>query len=382
MLAACRRCAPALAEHADACDRAGVMSAASFAALEAEGVLAAFVPETLGGGGLASVHDWALIIAELASHDASVAIACNMHLGVSRGMALAYAQTGAGEQALRAIAAARMRICATATERGTDNLHPRTEAVLHSDGNYRINGTKMFVTMSPIATHLAMNLRLRDDDGDHIASTMLPIDTPGIVQGEDWDALGMRASGSQSIRFEDVSVPAAAVRITGPWGQWSVASLLQRALANLPLVGASVGIAESATRIAVDVVRADDAHDAGVHTLIAEAHLELVQCRAVLAQTAAAVDVFLAEHAGKPPSLDEAHGFMQAYMSAKTLVNAAAIRCVNKAMDAVGGRSFSAANTLSRIYRDVRAAPFMQPGAPAQARSYIGRVALGVLPER
>ncbi len=358
------------------------MSTASFEALEAAGVLAAFVPASLGGGGLASVHDWALIIAELAAHDASVAIASNMHLGVSRGMAIAYAQTGGGEEPLRAIAAARMRICATATERGTDNLHPHTEAVMHADGKYRINGTKMFVTMSPIATHLAMNLRLRDADGDHIASTMLPIDTRGIVPGEDWDALGMRASGSQSIRFEDVTVPAGAVRITGPWGQWSVASLLQRALANLPLVGASLGIAEAANRVAVDVARADHVHDAGVHTLMAEVQLELVQCRAVLSQTAAGVDEFLADHAGKQPSLEEAHGFMQAYMSAKTLVNAAAVRCVNKAMDVVGGRSFSAANILSRLYRDVRAAPFMQPGAPAQARSYIGRVALGVLPER
>ena len=91
-----------------------------------------------------------------------------------------------------------MLICATATERGTDNLHPQTTAT-RTDEGWLIDGSKLFVTMSPIATHLAMNLRMSDDDGDHLATTMLPIDTPGILPQNDWDALGMRGSGSQSV---------------------------------------------------------------------------------------------------------------------------------------------------------------------------------------
>ena len=125
------------------------------------GVAGAFVPTELGGLGLQSMHDWIATIARLAHGDSSVAIAVNMQLGVSRGLAIAYRHakaagrdTSSFEQPLRAIADGSMRVCATATEAGTDNLHPMTEAIADADG-YRINGRKIFVTMSPIATPIS-----------------------------------------------------------------------------------------------------------------------------------------------------------------------------------------------------------------------------------
>ena len=53
---------------------------------------------------------------------------------------------------------------------------------------------------------------------------------------------------------------------------------------------------------------------------------------------------------------------------------------VDRAMTLVGGGSFLNSNTLSRLYRDVRAGPFMQPWARDQATEIIGKVALGVDP--
>src|SRR3712207_6916294 len=41
---------------------------------------------------------------------------------------------------------------------------------------------------------------------------MVPVDAPGVVVHDDWDALGMRASGSNSVSFEGVELPEPGVR--------------------------------------------------------------------------------------------------------------------------------------------------------------------------
>ncbi len=384
---------PVLRERADAADRNAEVCAENFRDLTAAGIPGAFVPAELGGFGLTSVHDWLAGIATLARGDGSTAIAINMHLGVSRGLAGAYLaaqkRNRAGEALaapLKAIANGDMLICATATEAGTDNLHPFTEATRVSAG-YRIDGNKMFVTMSPIATHLGMNLRMRNEDGDHLVTTLLPINTPGIEPQGDWDALGMRGSGSQSVRFDNVVVPEGAVRPLGPWGQWSPAVLMNRTLGNLPLVAAFLGIAEHAHEIALESVGKQKRLgelvnlNAGVQHTVGEMEILLASCRSILQQAGSGADRFLATLGDKPPAMAAAHELMKDYQSAKWVVNRGAIEIVSKAMDLVGGGGFMSKHPLSRLYRDVRAGPFMQPFAPTEAREYVGKVALGLYPE-
>jgi alkylation response protein AidB-like acyl-CoA dehydrogenase len=382
-----------LRDYAAEADRNNEMPRASFDALIKSGVAAAFVPEALGGFGLSSVHDWLVGLATLARGDGSAAIAINMHLGVSRGMARAYQlaeQTGRSSERtsipLRAIAAGNMLICATATERGTDNLHPYTTATRTDDG-WLINGHKMFVTMSPLATHLAMNLRMQDADGDHLATTLLPIDSPGIHPQGDWDALGMRGSGSQSIKLEDVAVGASAVRKLGPWGRWSTDTLINRTLGNLALVAAFFGIAQHAREIALDAARSQKklgepiAASPGVQQTTGELEIEYNRCRCVLQQTGRDVDDWLESARTTPPTIETAHQLMQTYQSAKWTINRGAIEIVSKAMDLAGGGVYMSSNPLTRLYRDVRAGPFMQPHAVTDIRGYVGQVALGRYPE-
>lgn len=376
-------------DRADAADRANAICAKNYADMQRSGVAAAFVPEELGGMGLRSMHDWILTIATLAKGDGSAAIAISMHLSATRGLAAIY-RSAAPESAprlrakalLEAVARGEMLICSTTTERGTDNLHPLTEARRDGDG-WRLDGAKNFVTMSPLATHVATNVRMRDGDGDHIANVLLPMSTPGVLPQNDWDALGMRASGSQSVKFENCRVPADALRKIGPWGQWSVTVLVNRTLANAPLVGAFLGIAETAFRLAAD------GHDAakgrarsGVHHAVAEMEILLASAQSILARLGLQLDAFMAETAGgATATAEQGHELMKDYQSAKWVVNRNAIDIVSQAMDLGGGGGFMARNPLSRLYRDVRAGPFMQPYSPIDAREYMGRVLLGDYPD-
>ena len=376
---------PAFASRATAADQQNSPCQQNYADIRSSGVAGAFVPTALGGFGLESMHDWILAVAALSRGDASTGIAMSMHFSTTRGMAARYAT--ASDPAVRArlaeqlskVAAGDMLICATTTERGTDNLHPLTEARRDGD-EWVLNGRKFFVTMSPVATHVAMNIRVEREEGDQIANVFLPLDTQGATQHDDWDALGMRASGSQSVSFEDCRVPAGAVRFIGPWGRWSTAVLVNRTLANVPLVGAFLGIAEDAYARALAALggQPERARASGVQHAVAELQIKLTTCQSLLAQMGRRLDAFMA---GPAPDFETAHELMKDYQSVKWVVNKQAIEIVNGAMDLAGGGGYVAGNPLTRLYRDVRAGPFMQPYSPVDAREYVGKVELGQWPQ-
>ena len=398
VVAAAEKLIPTFVERAPAADAANELCRPNFDDLRTSGLAAAFVPEELGGLGLESIHDWIVAIATLARGDASTAIAITMQHGASRGMTAAYqaakAELGADHQTthnlaqpLRALVSGEMVVCATATEVGTDNLHPMTEAVRDGDG-WRINGRKIFVTMSPIATHIATVIRIRDDEGDTLAGVLLPMDSPGVEPQDDWDALGMRSSGSQSVVFNDVRVPLHAPRRFAPWGQWGVVNLESRATANTVLLGAFLGIAEAAHDLAVETLQSRSrvgqpvSERPGVQHVAGEMTLELAQCRAVLGTLGVEMDAYLERHRDSPASFEEAHHLMRDYQLAKWTVNRGAIGVVSKAMDLLSGSGYTNTHPLARLYRDVRAGPFMQPFGATELREYVGQVTLGHYPER
>jgi len=387
-----------LAERARGADARNEMCRENFDDLFDAGISSAFVPEELGGSGLESIHDWILAIATLARGDASTAIAITMHHAIGRRMAqrygLASANFGLDDERTKALAgplermaAGEMLVCATATEVGADNLHPATEAVRDGDG-WRINGHKIFVTMSPIASHVSTVVRVRDGDEDYMANVVLPMDTPGLLPQDDWDALGMRGSGSQSVVFEDAWVPDAAFAKMGPWGRWSLDYLEFRAIANIVLVGAFLGIAEAAHDIALAKlarrtrVGQPAAEQSGIQNLVGEMAIELAQCRAVLGVAAVQMDEYVERRSSALATMEDAHGLMKDYQVAKWTVNRGAIGVVSKAMDLLGGSGYTNAAPLARLYRDVRAGPFMQPFGVAELREYVGQVTLGRYPER
>jgi alkylation response protein AidB-like acyl-CoA dehydrogenase len=379
------------ATRADEHDRGATFPLENMSALRRSGFTAATVPHELGGWGLDSVLDYAIGIARLGRGDGSTALAANMHVFRTWFVARAWrASQASGEPAaakrsaelLRGVAGGEVVLAAILSEAGTDHLHIRTEAT-RVDGGWRINGRKAFGTGSPGATVLGILVRYPGAGGEpRVALAHVPATAPGVEIKHNWDALGMRGSGSHDIVFTDCFVPDEDLADTGPWGRYTERYLAGNAVGTLGLVAVFLGIAECARDTILETIAARGS--AGRHAVqqgVAEMEIALATSRAMVERSGRLMDAFFARHGHRMPPLAELHELMLDFQCTKAVVTQQAIVVVDRALTLSGGSGYLSKNPLSRLYRDVRAGPFMQPFSPYEALEYIGRVTLGVLEE-
>src|SRR5215204_6503674 len=167
------------AEH----DRDGSYPFEAIDALKAAGYFLAPIPVELGGLGVSSAHDLVVASSRLARGDASVAIGVNMHLvavlNMERRRQVA-AAAGAERRArgfassLEQIARDGVVLAAAISERGQNLTQPGTVAT-RTESGWRIDGRKMFCTMSPAATDLYVSVTYADGGGvERYAYAMVP----------------------------------------------------------------------------------------------------------------------------------------------------------------------------------------------------------------
>lgn len=355
-----------------------------------------YSPFTLRAGGLAvpNYHDVVVAASRLAEADPSLAIGANMHLIAALGLkrvrdtAIAAGQEAkadAAESAMGEQVRAGQVFSAAVSEPDQDLTHPSTRA-MPAEGGWVISGTKIFCTMSPGATHLNVAVTVPAEDGDRYAFVQVPVDAPGVVRNNNWDALGMRSSGSGSITLNEVRVPSSAVGRSFPAGELN-AGLYENFLASGPMhAAASLGIAEAAWK-QVAIAAQPRAGRAGhgrplrerptAQLQAADAVITLGAARATLERSAEIVDGYYASNPARRGNLEATESALASVQAAKAFVNVSAQRIVDLAMAIAGGGGFMNRHPLSRMYRDVRAGAYMHPLGANVAYEFIGQVALG-----
>src|SRR5262249_20376879 len=159
------------------------------------------------------------------------------------------------ETTLRQIGAGEVIMCALISEAGTDLLHPLVEAT-RTDGGWLLNGRKIFGTMSPAADLLDVACRMPGADGAwRRAIARVASGSPGLEIMNNWDAMGMRGSGSHDVLLRNCFVAEADVGDPGLWGTWIESLTAISIIITLGLVSAFLGIAETARDSIVDMMR-------------------------------------------------------------------------------------------------------------------------------
>ncbi len=151
--------------------------------------------------------------------------------GVGNGFTVTYAvQTGIGmlpilyfgteaqkQKYLTGAIAAKKMVCYCLTEpsSGSDALGAKTRADLTEDGkHYILNGQKMWISNSGFADTFIVFAQI---DGDKFTGFIIDGDTPGLTLGAEEDKMGIHASSTRQVFFENVKVPAE--NILGEIGQ-------------------------------------------------------------------------------------------------------------------------------------------------------------------
>ena len=393
LVATAERLAADFADGALAHDRDATFATEHLECLRAEGFLFGPVPHELGGGGVDSVHDVLVAMSRLARGDAATSIGVNMHfavlLNLLRRWRVAAArgdsqQTEALGGAVEMITSAGIVFASAVSEPSPQDLTRPSTRAERVEGGWRINGRKIFATMAPAATMLNVGLSYTGEDGsERYGFAAVPVMAPGVEIPHDWDALGMRASESGSVTFRDVLVGVDAVRGGFAAGEYSV-TLLDRFLVSGAFhAAASLGIAESAQQRIVASLRGkvdatlDDPH---AMMRLAENVVDLASMRAVFDRAGRLIDEYHAADPTGDASMAEVQAVYGEVQAAKTHINEAGSRVVDRALALSGGAGYMAAHPLAKAWRDARAGAFMHPLGANRAYDYLARTALGLEP--
>jgi alkylation response protein AidB-like acyl-CoA dehydrogenase len=352
---------PTLDTHAAAHDRNGTWVHTSFETLRQAGILALAVPTELGGMG-ATLRQIALVERELARHCGSTALAISMHHHVTAFTAWRWRRGLPGAEAtLRRVAGNETVLVSTG---GGDFTHPRGVAT-KVDGGYRVSGVKRFVSQSPVGSVMSTMFAYDDPErGRRVLNMAVPFGD-GVTVADDWDAMGMRGTASNSVSVEDVFVPDDRVLANRPHGVVDPPLQVIVSIA-MPIISAVyLGVADSAAASAIDAVR-ERANEPVIQRTVG-----LMTHRLRVAGWA--LDGALTVVGDDPvPSMET----VAAVMAAKREIAVAGIEVCDLAMDIADG-AFRRGSTIERAYRDVRGAK-LHPFTPEVTLVHAGRIALGL----
>lgn len=353
------------AARASSHDSDGTFVVENYDDLRKEGVFSMSVPVQLGGGG-ASYAETCDLIRVVGMGCGSTALALSMHTHLVAATVWKWNHDKPSEPLLRRIASEQCVLLSTgATDWINSNGHMR-----RVDGGYRLTARKVFGSGGPAADLMITSAQFDDPtDGPQVLHFGVPMTAQGVEIQSDWDTLGMRGTGSNTVLLTDVFVPEASIALRRPQEQWHPAWAVALGVAPALYMAAYVGIAEAAVQEALTIASGRPA-DPLTQLAAGEMINQITAARLAWQSMVNRVEEY--EFA---PTLAVANE----QVVCKTLCGRGVLEAVERACDVAGARSFYKRSLLERLNRDVRAAAH-HPLPERRQQQFSGRVALGHAP--
>jgi len=354
--------APAFAVRAVELDANDEFVAENYAELKASGLVAAGVPQEMGGKGL-ELAELCEMLRTLAHSCPSTALAFAMHTHQVAISAWRWRHQDAPvAPLLEKVAHEGIVIVSTG---GGDWLDSSGVAV-PAEGGFRVTAHKAFASGSPAGSVASTSAIVRDGKSPaEVIHFVIPMATKGVSIVPTWQSMGMRSTASHDLVLQDVFVPDAAVGIRRPQGKWHLLFHLVSMLAQPIVYAVYLGVAEAARERALALVR-NRRPDEHLLQAVGEMENRLESARVAHADWVAFSSVAQPGPAATSKSMID-----------RTLVARGVLGTVDAAMEVAGGAGFFRANGLERLFRDAQGARF-HPLQEGLQKALSARVALGL----
>lgn len=316
-----------------------------FAKMGEMGFMGLTVPAEYGGTGTDTVS-YAIVIEELARVDGSTALGVAAHNSLACGPILLMGSEAQKKKYLGELATGEAigAFCLTEPQAGSDASNIKTTAVKKGD-KYILNGTKIFVTNGGWARYLVATATTDPAAGANgISAFIIENDFPGFVIGTKERKLGLRASGTFEIVFDNCEVPGA--NLLGKEGGGFKTFMKTLEGGRISIGAFSTGIAQGAMEAAIKFGRDRKQFD----TPIIDFQINQMKIADMATEIHAAR--LLVHDAARRK--DAGEDFARYASMAKLFASEVSMRVTNQAIQLHGGYGYCREYQVERMYRDAK----------------------------
>jgi len=309
------------------------------------GLMGVLVPEEFGGSAM-NYHDYIVIISGIARVCGAIGLSLAAHNSLCTGHILQFGNASQKAKWLPRLASGEWIGAWGLTEAntGSDALNMNTTVRLEN-GEYVINGSKNWITHGSSAQVAVLVARTGErGSAAGISAFVVERGTPGFRAGKKENKLGMRASETTEMIFEDCRIPQE--NLLGVEGEGFKQAMKVLDGGRISIAALSLGIAEGALEASIQYAKQREQFGhaissyQGISFKLADMATD-IEAANLLTHQAAALKI-----AGKPMT-------KQAAM-AKYFASEVAVKCATESVQIFGGYGYTKDFPAEKYYRDAK----------------------------
>lgn len=353
-------------------DESGEFPLATIRKMGALGFMGLQVPEKFGGAGMDTLS-YVLALSEICKADAAHGVVMSVNNSLYCHGILTFGTDEQKEKFVRPIATGKSIGAYSLTEpmSGSDASNMKSRATRDGDF-YILNGRKSWVTSGPVADYFVVFMMTDlDKKAKGISAFLVDGKTPGLTRGKKENKLGIRASATCELIFEDCKIPVA--NRLGAEGEGFRIAMTVLDVGRIGIGAQALGIAEAAYEASVAYAREREAFGQkigefqGTGFKIADMKTRIEASRLLIYNAAMAKD--RAKETGERFTLQAS--------IAKLFASETAMFCAHAAVQIHGGMGYSRELPVERYFRDAKITEIYEGTSEIQ-RLVISRAELGL----